>query len=97
MHVTRSSVSHWETGHTLPDDDTLHQLGKILDCKFETEQEQEQPPEGQMAGKLKIQIANILCRKVPVWLCAAIAAGVFAVMLVIMLCVTANLNGQLKA
>jgi len=38
-----------------------------------------------------------LQKSVPAWLCAAIVGGVFAVMLVIMLCTTSNLQKQIDA
>lgn len=49
------------------------------------------------AEAVKIKITDVFRKKVPVWLCAAIAGGIFAVMLIIMVCTVANLNGQLHA
>lgn len=108
IHVSRGKVSHWETGLRKPKAADIAEMEKVLQCKFEIEQEQAQSPEDQtvetpasadnnVAEGVKIKIADAFRRKVPVWLCVAIAGGVFAVMLIIMICTVANLNGQLRA
>lgn len=108
IHVSRGKVSHWETGLRKPKAADIAEMEKVLQCKFEIEQEQAQSPEDQAveapasadnntAEAVKIKIAEVFRKKVPVWMCAAIAGGIFAVMLVIMLCTVANLNGQLRA
>ena len=108
IHVSRSKVSHWEIGLRKPKFADIKELEKVLQCKFEIEQEQAQSPEDQAledpastdnntAEDAKIKIADVLRKKVPVWLCAASAGGIFAVMLIIMICTVANLNGQLRA
>ena len=108
IHVSRPKVSHWETGLRKPKSADIKELEKVLQCKFEIEQEQAQSSEDQAveaptsadnnaAEDVKIKIADVFRKKVPVWLCAAIAGGIFSVMLIIMICTVANLNGQLKA
>lgn len=108
IHVSRGKVSHWETGIREPKAADITEMEKVLQCKFEIEQEQAQSPEDQAvevpasaddntAEAVKSNIADVFRKKVPVWLCAAIAGGIFAVMLIIMLCTVANLNGQLRA
>ena len=108
IHVLRGKVSHWETGLREPKSADIKELEKVLQCKFETEQEQAQSPEDQVEEApasadnntekaVNIKIADVFRGKVPVWMCAAIAGGIFTVMLVIMLCTVANLNGQLRA
>ncbi len=107
IHVSRGKVSHWETGLREPNAADITELEKALQCKIEIEYEEVQTPEEQAveapasaddntAEAVKIKIADVFRKKVPVWLCAAIAGGVFAVMLVIMLCTVSYLNGQLK-
>lgn len=108
IHVSRGKVSHWETGIREPKAADITEMEKVLQCKFEIEQEQAQSPEDQAveapasaddntAEDVKSNIADVFRKKVPVWLCAAIAGGVFAVMLIIMICTVSNLNGQLRA
>lgn len=108
IHVSRGKVSHWETGLRKPKAADIAEMEKVLQCKFEIEQEQAKSPEDQAveapasaednaAEDVKIKIAGVFHKKVPAWLCAAIAGGIFVVMLVIMLCTVANLNGQLRA
>ena len=108
IHVSRGKVSHWETGIREPKAADITEMEKVLQCKFEIEQEQVKSPEDQAveaptsaddntAEDVKSNIADIFRKKVPVWLCAAIAGGIFAVMLIIMICTVANLNGQLRA
>lgn len=108
IHVSRGKVSHWETGLREPKSADIKELEKVLQCKFEIEQEQVQSPEDQTAETPasadndtveteKITISDVFRKKVPVWLCTAIAGGIFAVMLIIMVCTVANLNGQIKA
>ena len=108
IHVSRGKVSHWETGLRKPKAADIAEMEKVLQCKFEIEQEQAKSPEDQAveapasaddntAEAVKNKIADAFRKKVPVWLCAAIAGGIFAVMLIIMICTVANLNGQLRA
>ena len=108
IHVSRGKVSHWETGLRQPKAADIRELENVLQCKFEIEQKQAQSPEDQAveapasadnhtAEDVKCKIANAFHKKVPVWQCAAIAGGIFAVMLIIMLCTVTNLNSQLKA
>lgn len=108
IHVSRGKISHWETGLRPPKAEEIRELEEVLQCKFVIEQEQAQSPEDQAveapasaddntAEAVKIKIADVFRKKVPIWLCAAIAGGIFAVMLIIMVCTVANLNGQLKA
>lgn len=108
IHVSRGKVSHWETGLRKPKAADIAEMEKVLQCKFEIEQGQARSPEDQTveapasadnnaAEAAKFKIADVFRKKVPIWLCAAIAGGIFAVMLIIMVCTVANLNGQLKA
>lgn len=108
IHVSRGKVSHWETGIREPKAADITEMEKVLQCKFEIEQEQAKSPEDQAveapasaddntAEAVKSNIADVFRKKVPVWLCAAIAGGIFAVMRIIMICTVANLNGQLRA
>ena len=108
IHVSRGKVSHWETGIREPKPADIRELEKVLQCKFEIEQEHTQPPEDQTtesflqdespaAAEKKIRILAIFRKSVPAWLCAAIAGGIFVVMLVITLCATANLQNQIDA
>lgn len=108
IHVSRGKISHWETGHRPPKPEEIRELEEVLQCKFVIEQEQEQSPEGQAAeaadsqgealsAEKKSILHALLQKSVPAWLCAAIAGGIFAVMLIIMICTVTNLNGQLKA
>lgn len=108
IHVSRGKVSHWETGLRQPKAADIRELENVLQCKFEIEQEQPQSPEEQTAespaqdespdvSEKKNRIPAILRKSVPAWLCAAIAGGIFAVMLVIMLCTTSNLQKQIDA
>lgn len=34
VHTSRSAVSHWESGRSMPDYDTIRQLSVVLDCTF---------------------------------------------------------------
>lgn len=108
IHVSRGKVSHWETGHRQPKAADIKELENVLQCKFEIEQEQAQSPEDQAAespaqdespdvAEKKNRIPAILHKSIPAWLCAAIAGGIFAVMLVVMLCITSNLQKQIDA
>ena len=108
IHVSRGKVSHWETGLRQPKAADIRELENVLQCKFEIEQEQPQSPEDQAAespvqdessdaAEKKIAFPAIFHKSVPAWLCAAIAGGIFAVMLVIMLCTTSNLQKQIDA
>lgn len=108
IHVSRGKVSHWETGIREPKAADIKEMEKVLQCKFEIEQEQAQSLEEQAveapasaddsaAEAVKSKLADVFRKKVPVWLCAAIAGGIFAVMMVIMLCTVANLNRQLQS
>ena len=108
IHVSRGKVSHWETGLRKPKAADIAEMEKVLQCKFEIEQEQAQSPEDQTveapasandntAEAAKIKILDVFRKRIPIWLCAAIAGGIFAVMLIIMICTVTNLNGQLKA
>lgn len=83
-------------------------MEEVLQCKFVIEQEQAQSPEGQAAESADSQgeaasaekkpvLHALLQKSVPAWLCAAIVCGVFAIMLVIMLCTTSNLQKQIDA
>ncbi len=48
MNVSRQAVSHWETNRTMPDEETLIRLSKVLEHSFETagaEQPSAQVPE----------------------------------------------------
>lgn len=108
IHVSRGKISHWETGLRPPKAEEIRELEEVLQCKFEIEQEQAQSPEGQTAesadspdetasAEKKSVFHALLQKNVPAWLCAAIAGGIFAVMLVIMLCTTSNLKKQINA
>lgn len=108
IHVSRGKISHWETGLRPPKAEEIRELEEVLQCKFEIEQEQVQPPEGQAAKsddsqgeatttEKKSVLHALLQKSVPAWFCAAIVGGVFAVMLVIMLCITSNLQKQIEA
>ena len=44
IHVSRPKVSHWETGLRVPKAADIKELEKVLQCKFEVEQEQAQSP-----------------------------------------------------
>ena len=108
IHVSRGKISHWETGLRPPKAEEIRELEEVLQYKFEIEQEQVQPPKGQAvesadspsetesAAKKSVLLA-LLQKSVPAWLCAAIVGSVFAVMLVIMLCTTSNLQKQIDA
>lgn len=106
IHVSRGKISHWETGLRPPKAEEIRELEEVLQCKFVIEQEQVQPPEGQTAkatdsqgeaasAEKKSVLHALLQKSVPAWLCTAIVGGVFAVMLVIMLCTTSNLQKQI--
>lgn len=108
IHVSRGKISHWETGLRPPKAEEIRELEEVLQYKFEIEQEQVQSPEGQAvetadsqgeaASAEKKSILHALLQKsVPAWFCAAIVGAVFAVMLVIMLCTTSNLQKQIDA
>lgn len=108
IHVSRGKVSHWETGLRVPKAADIKEMEKVLQCKFEIEQEQAQSPKGRAAesadspskaayAKKKSVLHTLLQKSVPAWLCAAIVGAVFAVMLVIMLCTTSNLQKQIDA
>lgn len=108
IHVSRGKVSHWETGLRVPKSADIKEMEKVLQYKFEIEPEQAQSAEDQTveaptsvndnaAEAAKIKILDVFSKRVPIWLCAAIAGGIFAVMLIIMICTVTNLNGQLKA
>lgn len=101
IHMSRTAVSHWETGRSPVSPEQIAKLEEILQCQFEIEQEQavEAPAssEKNAAEAIKNKIVDAFRKKVPVWLCAAIAGGIFAVMLAIMLCVTSNLQKQIDA
>ena len=108
IHVSRGKISHWETGLRPPKAEEIRELEEVLQCKFVIEQEQVQPPEGQTAkatdsqgeaasAEKKSVLHALLQKSVPAWLCTAIVGGVFAVMLVIMLCTTSNLQKQIDA
>ena len=106
IHVSRGKISHWETGLRPPKAEEIRELEEVLQCKFVIEQEQMQTPKGQAAesadspdetasAEKKSVLRALLQKNVPAWLCAAIAGGIFAVMLVIMLCVVNNLQDQI--
>jgi len=108
IHVSRGKVSHWETGLRVPKSADIKEMEKVLQYKFEIEPEQAQSAEDHTveaptsvndnaAEAAKIKILDVFRKRVPIWLCAAIAGGIFAVMLIIMICTVTNLNGQLKA
>lgn len=108
IHVSRGKISHWETGLRPPKAEEIRELEEVLQCKFVIEQEQAQSPEGQAAESADSQgeaasaekkpvLHALLQKSVPAWLCAAMVGGVFAVMLVIMLCITSNLQKQIDA
>ncbi|MBQ4639103.1 MAG: helix-turn-helix transcriptional regulator [Clostridia bacterium] len=108
IHVSRGKISHWETGLRPPKAEEIRELEEVLQCKFVIEQEQAQSPEGQTAkatdsqgeaasAEKKSSLHALLQKNVPAWLCAAIVGGVFAAMLVIMLCTTSNLQKQINA
>ena len=40
IHVSRGKVSHWETGLRKPKAADIAEMEKVLQCKFEIEQEQ---------------------------------------------------------
>lgn len=108
IHVSRGKISHWETGLRPPKSEEIRELEEVLQYKFEIEQEQMQTPKGQAAqlansaddppsAEKKSVLRALLQKNVPACLCAAIAGGIFAVMLVIMLCTTSNLKKQIDA
>ncbi len=108
IHVSRGKISHWETGLRAPKAEEIRELEEVLQCKFEIEQEQVESSEGQAAeaagspckvpsAEKKSVLRTFLQKSVPAWLCVAIAGGIFAVMLVIMLCSTSNLQKQIDA
>lgn len=108
IHVSRGKISHWETGLRPPKVEEIRELEEVLQCKFVIEQEQAQSPEGQPAelsdsqgeaasAEKKSILHTLLQKSVPAWLCAVIVGGVFAVMLVIMLYTTSNLQKQIDA
>lgn len=108
IHVSRGKISHWETGLRPPKAEEIRELEEVLQCKFVIKQEQAQTPEGQTAkaadsqgeaasAEKKSVLHALLQKNVPVWLCIAIVGGVFAIMLVIMLYTTSNLQKQIDA
>ena len=108
IHMSRQMISHWETDRKPVPAECISKLEEVLQCKFETEQEQAELPEEQaaetiaqdestVAAEKKIRIPAIFNKSVPAWQCAAIAGGIFIVMLIIMLCITANLQKQIDA
>ena len=108
IHMSRQTISHWETGRKPVPAEYISILEEVLQCKFEIEQEQEEAIEEQAteipvqeeiaaAKTEKNKLSAFLQKNVPAWLYAVIAGGIFIVMLVIMLCTTANLQKQIDA
>lgn len=106
IHMSRQTISHWETGRAPVPTEYISILEEALGCTFEIEPEQEQLPEDQAgqtptpqeipaAAKKKSYLPALLRKNIPAWMCAAIASGIFVVMLIIMLCTTANLQKQI--
>lgn len=106
IHMSRQTISHWETGHAPVPTEYISKLEEALGCTFEIEPEQEQLPEDQAeqpsapqdipaAAKKKSYLPVFLRKNIPAWICAAITGGVFIVMLVIMLCAVNNLQKQI--
>ena len=108
IHMSRQTISHWETGRKPVPAEYISILEEVLQCKFEIEQKQEEAIEEQAAeipspqgisaaAEKKSKVPAFLQKNVPAWLCAAIAGGIFVVMLSIMLCATTNLQRQIDA
>ena len=108
IHMSRQTISHWETGRKPVPAEYISILEEVLQCKFEIEQEQEEAIEERVTEipvqeeipaveTKKNKLPAFLQKNVPAWLCAAIAGGIFVVMLTILLCTTANLQKQIDA
>ena len=108
IHMSRQTISHWETGRAPVPTEYISILEDVLGCTFDIESEQEQlsddqaeqtpvPQEISATTKKKSNLPALLQKNIPAWMCAAITGGVFVVMLVIMLCTTANLQKQINA
>jgi len=62
MHVSRQTVSHWETGRAVPDDETLARLRKLLNLPEETAEPSPVKPVSPVLWLLPVLIAAIgLC------------------------------------
>lgn len=47
IHMSRQTISHWETGRAPVPTEYISKLEEVLGCTFEIEPEQEQIPEDQ--------------------------------------------------
>lgn len=108
IHMSRQTISHWETGRAPVPAEYISILEEVLGCTFEIEPEQEQlsddqaeqtpaPQEISATTKKKSNLPALLQKNIPAWMCAAITGGIFIVMLIIMICTTANLQKQIDA
>lgn len=106
IHMSRQTISHWETGRASVPAEYISKLEEVLDCTFEIEPGQEQfsedqteqpsaPQEIPADAKKKSYLPVFLRKNIPAWMCAAITGSVFIVMLVIMLCAVNNLQKQI--
>ena len=106
IHMSRQTISHWETGRKPIPDEYISTLEEILQCTFDIEQEPEEIAVDQAtetnalhelpsAEEKKSKLPTFLQKNIPAWLCIAIASGIFVVMLTIMLCTTANMQKQI--
>ena len=106
IHMSRQTISHWETGRASVPTEYISKLEEVLGCTFEIEPQQEQVSEEQIieapvlqeipaAEEKKNYFPALLQKNIPAWMCAAISGGVFAIMLIIMLCTTSNLQKQI--
>ena len=108
IHMSRQTVSHWETGRKSVPIEYISTLEEVLQCKFDIEQEPVETAEDQVseasaprkmqtAEARKRSLPTFLQKSIPAWLCVTIAGGIFVVMLIIMLCTTSDLQRQIVA
>jgi transcriptional regulator with XRE-family HTH domain len=105
VHASRQTVSHWETGRRTPKEDDIHEIEAVFNHHFEMdgdEIEAETPVQEEISAEQPIADENkadkhsVFNKTVPIWLCAAITGGTVLIMLIIMLCVTTNMQNQIE-
>ena len=90
IHMSRQTISHWETGRAPVPAEYISILEEALQYKFEIAQEQEETADEKAAEmptqheipavtEKKNYFHTLWRKNIPAWLCAAITGGVFIV------------------
>ena len=100
MHMSRQGISHWETGRSLPDAETLKRLSQMLNYDFVTSQTLEAEPDipaelSDPAEEVRAAPEKTAGQR-PVALLSAVVA-VIGVAVVVLLCVLLGGQGETSA